>query len=103
MRIWRKVGIVLIWFLWLSAPASSQVTSGESVSFHGVIEQVADDYKFVVVNEARIALSSYTKILDESGREVKTIDLKPKLRIQLEVLRTPNGFLAKTIVVKRKI
>ena len=103
MVTWGKVGITCICILCFCNSGYSQVQLGESVSFHGVIEQVAEDFRFVVINEIRVGLSSSTKLSDEGGREVKVVDLRPKMRIELEVVRSPNGFLARRIVVKRKI
>jgi len=80
-------------------PGFNQVKKEEVMSFPGVIENVDKDFKFIV-NETRILLSTATKIVDEKGNAFKINDLKPKLNVAIEVIRNPDGFLAKRIVVK---
>ena len=72
----------------------------EIISFHGVIESIDKNFKFIVVNEARIFVTADTNIVDEKGNILKIDDLKPKLSIVVEAFRNPNGFFAKRIVVK---
>ncbi len=89
--------------LLLLSSSFSQVKTGKVFSFPGVIEKVSEDFKFIVVNEAKISISANTRILDDNGKALKTSDLRPKLRIDLEVLTTTQGFLAQKIVVKKRI
>jgi hypothetical protein len=80
----------------------SQVRVGEVIAFPGIIEKVSEDFRFIVVNEAKIDLSSITRVSDDAGKDLKINDLKAKSRVQLEVLRTGQGLLAQKIMVKRK-
>ena len=72
----------------------------EIISFPGVIESIDKNFKFIVVNEARIFVTADTNIVDEKGNILKMDDLKPKLSIVVEAFRNPNGFFAKKIVIK---
>ena len=72
----------------------------ETISFPGVIESIDKNFKFIVVNEARIFVTAETNIVDEKGNILKIDDLKPKLSIVVEAFRNPNGFFAKKIVIK---
>ena len=81
----------------------SQVNTGEVLSFPGVIEKVSEDFRFIVVNEARILIFPNTRILDDNGQELKTSDLRPRLRIHLEVRSTTQGFVAQKLMVKKRI
>ena len=98
----KSVVLVLALLLLVLSPGLAQVRVGESISFPGVIEKVSEDLRFIVVNEVKISLFPGTRVLDDNGKELKPVELKPKLRIQLEVLSTTQGFLAQKIVVKRK-
>ena len=97
-----SVFLILSLILLTFSSSYSQVRVGEVISFPGVIEKVSKDFRFIVVNEAKIILSSDTKILDANGKELKKNDLKSKLRVHLEVLNTSQGFIAQKIVVKKK-
>lgn len=81
-------------------PSFSQVKKDEIISFPGIIESIDKNFKFIIVNEARIFISNNTKIIDEKGSILQISDLRPKLQVMLEVLRNPDGFFAKKIVVK---
>jgi len=98
----KIVVLILGLILLMESPGFSQVRLGELISFPGVIEKVSEDFRFIVVNEAKIILSPDTRIFDESKKELKLNDLKAKTRIQLEVLTTSQGFLAQKILVKKK-
>ncbi|NWF91964.1 MAG: hypothetical protein HXY46_03540 [Syntrophaceae bacterium] len=78
----------------------SQVKVGETVSFTGMIERVQDDLKFIVIHEMRIFITTDTRIVDENGEMLKVDDLRPKLKVAIEGIRNPNGFLAKRILLK---
>jgi hypothetical protein len=81
-------------------PSFSQVKKDEIISFPGIIESIDKNFKFIIVNEARIFISNETKIVDEKGNAFKISDLKPKLNVVLEVIQNPDGFFAKKIVVE---
>jgi hypothetical protein len=72
----------------------------ETISFPGVIESIDKNFKFIVVNEARIFVTADTNIVDEKGNILKIDDLKPKLSVAIEGVRSPDGFFAKKIVIK---
>jgi hypothetical protein len=71
----------------------------EAISYSGVIESIDKDFKFIVVNGAKMLISGNTRIVDEKGNILKMDDLKPKLSAMIEGVRTPEGFLAKKIVI----
>ena len=71
----------------------------EAISYSGVIESIDKDFKFIVVNGAKMLISGDTKIVDEKGNILKMDDLKPKLSVVIEGVRGPEGFLAKKIVI----
>jgi hypothetical protein len=71
----------------------------EAISYSGVIESIDKDFKFIVVNGAKMLISENTKIVDEKGNILKMDDLKPKLSVVIEGVRGPEGFLAKKIVM----
>lgn len=71
----------------------------ESISYSGVIESIDKDFKFIVVNGAKMLISENTKIVDEKGNILKMDDLKPKLSVVIEGVHGPEGFLAKKIVM----
>jgi hypothetical protein len=71
----------------------------EAVTYSGVIESIDKDFKFIVVNGAKMLISGGTKIVDEQGNILKTDDLKIKLSVVIEGVRSPEGFLAKKIVI----
>jgi len=71
----------------------------EGIPFSGVIESIDKDFKFIVINGAKILISENTKIVDEKGNSLKMDDLKPKLSVVIEGGRSPEGFLAKRIKI----
>lgn len=81
-------------------PGFSQINKNEIVSFPGAIESVGEDFKFIVVNETRVYISSDTNISDEKGSVLSVTDLKPRLSVTVEAVRNPEGFFAKKIVIK---
>jgi hypothetical protein len=81
-------------------PSYAQIKRGQAITFPGVIEQISADSKFIVVNEAKIFLSSNTQIMDDRGDTLTVSDLKPRSPITIEVLKNPRGFFAKKIVLK---
>jgi len=103
MKFRKRIGIIAtvltltVLFLQLS---HAQVTKEQTLIFPGVIEQVTADSKSVIVNEARISLSSNTQIVDENGNPLTLYDLKRGSPVTLEVVRHASGFLARKIVLK---
>ena len=81
-------------------PSSSQIKEDEIISFPGIIESVGESFKFIVVNEARIRISSSTNVVDENGNMLRIIDLKPKLPVTVEAVRNLEGLSAKKIIIK---
>ena len=77
----------------------SDVKKEEIISFRGTIEQVASDFKFIVVNEVKITITSQTKITDGKGTVAKINDLKAKRFVRIEALRREDGFIAQTILL----
>lgn len=71
----------------------------DATSYSGVIERIDKDYKFIVVNGLKILISGNVTIVDEKGNILKTDALKPKLSVVIEGAPSPDGFLAKKIVV----
>ena len=71
----------------------------ETISYSGVIENIDKDFKFIVVNGTKNLISGNTKIVDEKGDILKMDDLKLKLSVVIEGVRSPEGFLAKKIVI----
>jgi hypothetical protein len=71
----------------------------EGIPFSGVIESIDKDFKFIVINGAKILISENTKIVDEKGNILKKDDLKLKLPVVIEGVRSPEGFLAKKVKI----
>jgi hypothetical protein len=93
--------LILMLVLMTFNPGFSQIKKGQTISFPGVIESVAVDLRFIVVNEARISIDSGTQVIDRKGNDLSLYDLKPKSSITIEVFQNPNGLLAKKITVNR--
>jgi hypothetical protein len=71
----------------------------EAIPFSGVIESIDKNFKFIGINGAKILISEETKIVDEKGNSLKMDNLKLKLSVVIEGGRSPEGFLAKKIIV----
>src|SRR5512139_1189555 len=71
----------------------------EATSYSGVIERIDKDFRFVVVNGAKILFYGNTTIVDEKGNVLKADVLRPKLSVVIEGVQSPEGFLAKKIVI----
>jgi len=71
----------------------------EAISYSGVIESIDKDFKFIVVNGARLLISGNIKIVDEKGNVLKMDDLKLKLSVVIEGVRSPDGFFVRKIVI----
>ncbi len=91
--------ILILTFLILS-PGYAQMKGGQTITFSGVVEQISGDFKFIVVNETKISLSSGIQIMDDRGNTLTVSDLKPRSPVTIEVLKSPRGFVAKKIVLK---
>ena len=78
----------------------SQENRGQTFSLTAVIERVDEKFRFIVVNEAKVFVSPETTIVDAKGALLRASDLRSRLAVSLEVIRGPDGFLAKKIVVK---
>jgi hypothetical protein len=71
----------------------------EATSYSGIIESIDKEFRFIVVNGAKILISGDTGIVDGKGNRLKMDDLKPNLSATIEGVRGPDGFWAKRIVV----
>jgi hypothetical protein len=76
-----------------------QVLKEETISLSGVIQSIDRDFKFIVVNGANMLISKDTTIVDEKGNILKRDDLKPKLSVVIEGLRSSDGFLVRKIII----
>ena len=104
-RITTNVTLVLLilTFIMLNlSPSYAQNKREPTFTFPGVIERVSTDSNFIAINETKVSLSPKTQITNERGDILSVYDLKPGSAITLEVLKNPDGFLAKKIVVKKK-
>jgi hypothetical protein len=91
--------VVLAVILGILSTGFSEVKRGEIISFPGTIEQVAPDFKFIVVNEAKIVITPQTKIADGRGSVATINELKAKRFVRIEALRRQDGFIAQTILL----
>jgi len=71
----------------------------ETTSSSGAIESIDKDFKFIVVNGAKILISGNATIVDEKGNILKADALKPRHSVVIEGISSPQGFSAKKIVV----
>jgi hypothetical protein len=85
----------------LPADLGFSQTKGETISFSGTIESISADYKFIVVNNVNILISSSTKIVNERGYTLKAGDLKSELYVIIQGVQSSNGFLAMKIIVTK--
>jgi Domain of unknown function (DUF5666) len=76
----------------------SEVKRGEILSFPGMIEQVGPDFKFIVVNEAKILITPQTVIAERNGTAAKTGELKAGRWVRIDALQKQGTFVAQTIV-----
>ena len=90
--------VVLMLTLLIFLPGMYGIKQDAS-SYSGVIERIDKDYKFIVVNGAKILISGNAAIVDEKGNILKPDVLKPRLSVVIEGAHGPEGFLAKKIVV----
>jgi len=98
-----KLGIFMLTLL-IFLPGIQGIKQ-EAASYSGVIKSTDKDFKFIVVNDAKMLISDNTTVVDEKGHVLRMNDLKPGLSVAIEGVRSSNGFLAKKIVVttpKRK-
>ncbi len=76
----------------------SEVKRGEIISFPGMIEQVGPEFKFIVVNEAKILITPQTVIAERNGAAAKTGELKAGRWVRIDALQKQGTFVARTIV-----
>jgi len=84
--------------LGIFSAAFSEVKRGEVISFPGVIEQVDPNFKFIVVNEAKIMITPQTLTVDRSGTAAKTSELKARRWVRIDALQKQGTFIAQTII-----
>jgi hypothetical protein len=92
--------IIVALTFFILKPGYAQMKGNQAIIFPGVLEQISADSEFIVVNEAKILLSSNLKIMDEAGTSLTLYDLKRGSSVTLEVVKHGSGFLAKKIIVK---
>ncbi len=92
--------ILTVTFLTLDA-GYAQTKQNQAIIFPGVVEQISSDLKFIVVNEAKVSLSSNTQVMDDKGNGLTLYDLTRGRSINLEVVKKGSGFFAQKIVVKK--
>lgn len=93
--------VLALTFLTLNS-GFAQMKGNQPIIFPGVIEQISSDLKFIIVNEARISLSSNTQITDDKGNSLTLCDLTRGSWISLEVTKNGKGYLAKKIVINKR-
>src|SRR5512139_2860762 len=71
----------------------------EATSYSGVIKSIDKDFKFVVVNDAKVLISDHTKVVDEKGNILRMNDLKPGFSVTIEGVRSSDGFFANKILL----
>jgi hypothetical protein len=91
--------MVVILMLFIFHPGYSQVKKEGTISFSGTIDSIANDPKFIVVNETRVFISSNTKMVNAKGSILKKDDLKRGFRVSIEGVRKPEGIFAGKITV----
>ena len=92
-------GVVLGVLLGILSTGFCEVKKGEIISFPGTIEQVDPDFKFIVVNEAKIVITPQTVIADRNGTAARVSELKAKRFVRIEALRKGDSFIAQTILL----
>lgn len=100
-KIFLTKFVVFLFILLVFDLSFSQIRSEVTVSFSGIIKSISGDYKFIVVNDVNILISSSTKIVNERGYTLKAGDLKSELYVIIHGVQSSNGFLAKKIVVTK--
>ena len=93
--------VIFIFIFFVVHFCFSQVKKEEAIIFSGIITRISSDYKFIVVSDVNILITSDTKIVNEKGTILKINELKPKLFVRIEGVQNPNGLLAKKILVKK--
>lgn len=94
--------IAVLIVLNLVTPGFAQVAKREVTSFPGVIDQVSEEAKYIVVNETMFSLLPGTKVADEWGTPLRISDLRRGLRVTLGVVKQSSGYGVREIVVKQK-
>lgn len=94
---------IFIFILFMFNSGFSQGKKEEIILFSGIITTISNDYKLIVVHDVNILISSDTKIVNEKGKSLKINELRPELFVKVEGVQSPNGFLAKRIIVKKPL
>jgi hypothetical protein len=76
----------------------SEVKRGDILSFPGMIEQVGPEFKFIVVNEAKILITPQTVITDKNGTAAKNSELKVRRWVRIDAVQKQGSFVAQTII-----
>jgi len=100
-NIIASVIILTLTFLTLNS-GFAQTKANQAIIFPAVVEQISSDLKFIIVNEARVSLSSNTQITDDKGNTLTLYDLTRGSSVSLEVVKQGSGFLAQKIVIKKR-
>jgi len=99
-RRMRLPGTIFCLFVLVALLPGFQARKVEVTATTGEIESVGKDLQSIVHNGSRVQIASDTVIVDDSGKPLKAGDLNPKASVVVETVRTPNGPVAKKIVVK---
>jgi len=90
--------VILGVLLGILSTGFSEVKRGEIISFPGMIEQVGPEFKFIVVNEAKILITPQTVIAERNGAAAKTGELKARRWVRIDAVQKQGTFIAQTIV-----
>ena len=71
-----------------------------SVNVNGTIQQIDKNSKFIVVNDKKVLIAPYTKIVDEKGNRLSKEDLKPKDNLEVDAIPLRDSYHANKITVK---
>jgi hypothetical protein len=89
--------LLLAAVLW-SSPGFTQDKGEKVITFSGLIQAVPKDSSFIVINEAKVFLMG-AKIVSDTGSTLSISDLKPKLYVTVEAVKTSDGFSARKVTV----
>ncbi len=92
---------IFIFFFILVNFSFGQVKKERMIYFSGIIKTISGDHKSIVVNHVNILISPNTKIVNEKGIILTINDLRPELFVGIEGSKSPNGFVAGKIVLKK--
>ncbi len=91
------LGIFMLGLL-IFLPGLQGIKQG-STSYSGVIERIDKDFKFIVVNGAKIRISGNATVVDMEGNTLKMDVLKPKVSVVVQGAEAREGFWATKIVI----